>query len=545
MTEVREFLPQICRKDHINLDMRCIYFSSSMERGIDLDEILFHIKENKVDIIAMSLLSYDALPVYSMLLKECDSLSEKEVDERLDMIMHIFVDMLHNLREHTEATFLLHNTSGLPLGRYRKRIPIIPVFSSGKRYVIESINKRLRDLVAATPNTLLIDEYTVANNEGFRKCAKAVYPKSVIKDGMLHTGFLGYYLSLHYQTIVQAYDRLRKCKAIMVDFDNTLWKGVMADGDVQHYADRQNLLKRLKDMGILLISVSKNTIENIRWEEMVLKEEDFALHKINWDLKVNSVSSAVSELNIGMDTIVFIDDNPAELDMVQQELKEIIVMDATDEQTWNDLLMMSDFPNTKETEESRNRTRMYRQSFERNKTISAKKYDYPKLMASLELKVSFRQARESDLERIYELVSRTNQFNTTTVRYSKDEITAMMDSDTHKVYLATLEDKFGALGVVLVVIIELREDVAVLLSLIMSCRAMGFALENQILHLMANRQFLNRDKLIGIYRATDRNTPCALLFQNNNFVRLNDTDWCYEVDKCEPIPAIEWIRMES
>ncbi|MCG7987553.1 MAG: HAD-IIIC family phosphatase [Candidatus Thiodiazotropha weberae] len=545
MTEVREFLPQMCRQDHINLDMRCIYFSASIDRSIDLDEIAHYLKENKIDVITMSFLSYDALPIYSMLLRECKALSKSEIDERLDMIIHIIMDTLYNLRQYTEATFLLHNTSGLPLGRYRKRIPFLPAYSSAKRYVVEGINERIKKLANSTQNTILIDEYAVANSEGLRKCSKAVYPDNIIKGGMLHTAYLGYYLSMQYQNILQPFNLLRKCKAIMVDFDNTLWEGVMADGKVKHYNAKQNQLKNLKDMGILLVSVSKNTIDNIRWDEMVLQEDDFVLHKINWDMKVNSISSAISELNIGVDSIVFIDDNPVELDMVKQELNDIVVLDATNDKTWSMLEMIADFPNTKETEESRNRTKMYRESFDRDQAISSKKHDYQKLMSSLELKVGFRQAQDSDLERIYELVNRTNQFNTTTIRYTKNELNSMMKSDTHKVSIATLSDKFGSLGVVLVVIIDLKQTEAVLSSFIMSCRAMGFAIENQILHLITKRDYLDRDRLIGIYSPTDRNTPCAMLYSNNNFTKVNNNEWFYEIDKNEPINEIGWISMQS
>lgn len=544
MNEIRVFLPHMCKNNKISLDMRCIYFSAKMDQGIDLTEIADFIRNNKVDIIALSFFSYEALPLYTMLLKESGRLSQQEIDNRIDMIMNMLEDMLNQIRKHTEATLLIHNISGLPLGRYRKRIPLFPIFSSKKKHLLINLNSRIKQLVSNINNAELVDESSIASENGYRNCAQAVYPKHVVANGMLHTGKLGYYLSEAYHEKVSAYATLHKCKAIMVDFDNTLWSGVMADGDVIHFRDKQKLLKDLKDTGILLISVSKNTEKNIRWDEMVLKYEDFVLHKINWDLKVNSISNAVKELNIGMDSIAFIDDNPVELELVKQQLQDITVLNATDDKTWTYLKMMFSFPGTKETEESLKRTEMYRQSFERKSSLEQRSHDYPTMMASLNLNVSFRKSCSSDISRIYELVNRTNQFNTTTIRYSKKELKEMMqDNSKWKIFVATLEDKFGSLGIVLVVILELEENFATINSFIMSCRAMGFALENQILHLLSDTTIHNRQRLVGIYKETDRNTPCANLYNSCNFTEESDGKWVYQIGSNEEIKAVSWINM--
>jgi len=544
MNEIRVFLPHMCKNNKISLDMRCIYFSAKMDQGIDLTEIADFIKNNKVDIIALSFFSYEALPLYTMLLKECGKLSQQEIDIRIDMIMNILEDMLNQIRKYTDATLLVHNISGLPLGRYRKRIPLLPVFSAAKKRIVINLNSKVKQLVSNISNAELIDESLVANKNGYRNCAQAVYPKHVVANGMLHTGKLGYYLSEAYLEIVSAYATLHTCKAIMVDFDNTLWSGVMADGVVSHFQNKQKLLKKLKDTGILLISVSKNTEKNIRWNEMVLKYEDFVLHKINWDLKVNSISNAVNELNIGMDSIVFIDDNPVELELVKQQLQGITILNANDDKTWSSLKKMFSFPGTKETEESLKRTEMYRQSFERKSSLEQKSHDYPAMMASLNLNVSFRKACNSDLSRIYELVSRTNQFNTTTIRYSKKELKEMIqDNSKYQIFVATLEDKFGSLGVVLVVILELEDNFATINSFIMSCRAMGFSLENQILHLLSDATFHNRQRLVGVYKETDRNTPCANLYKSCNYTEESDGKWVYQIGAKKEIKPISWINM--
>ena len=520
MNEVRVFLPHMALENNIPTDVRCIYFSAQANKGIDLTEIENFIDNNKVDVIALSLLSYEALPLFSMLLNESSTLSNSEIEARIDHIMSLFSDMVEGLRKKSEAPLLIHNVSGLPLGRYRKRLPFLPVFSAKKQTILTRMNEKIAALVSATTNAILIDEFQIAKVNGFRESARAMFPKRIVGAGFLHTAKLGYFLSQRYCEVIAAYQKFKKCKALMIDFDNTLWEGVMADGDVEHFNQRQKLLKNLKDAGILLVSVSKNTESNIRWQEMVLQPDDFVMHKINWDLKVQSISTAVSDLNIGMDSVVFIDDNPVELDMVSKQLPEVVCIDATSEAAWQQLQLLFSFPITKQTEESKKRTAMYREAFERKRTLNNEKFDYAQMMGTLGLTIEFRSAQQNELDRVYELVSRTNQFNTTTIRYSKEQLSKFFDDENYQVLVSTLSDKFGDLGIVVVVILKLEQDKAIIDSFIMSCRAMGFMVENQILQLLCSDQYHQKDAVIGVFTETDRNTPCAALYQNNHFEKV-------------------------
>jgi FkbH-like protein len=544
MNELRVFVPSALTKDDINVDFRCVYFSALMGKDVDFTSIDTHINEFKPEVIGLSLLSYDALPIYSMLLKELNELSVSEIEARISLIVEILTSFVLKIREVTDATLLLHGVSGIPLGKYRRRIAFIPSFSRKKAKLLSILNQRILECSNATINCLFIDEFKVGKTHGFKHSNSQIFPRKHIQNGMLHTNWFGYYLSEQYTSIIKNLNQVKQCKVLMLDFDNTLWEGVMGDGEVHHYVDRQHLLKRLKDSGILLVSVSKNSYENIRWDEMVLKPEDFVLHKINWDLKVISISTAVEEINIGLDTAIFIDDNPVELDLIQSQLPQVKCLDATQKRTWDVLELMHQLPITKETEESKKRTLMYQEAFERKKLTNSHSFNYEKMMGTLQLELKFTKAPLKEISRIHELVSRTNQFNTTTKRYSKDELTNFIKKTDTDVFIGSLSDKFGRLGIVLVVIAIKKNSVVILDSFVMSCRAMGFGLEKKVISLLVNEYEGVADSLIGEFVATDRNTPCSSLYSEAGFEAISE-QWVLDSDKFTQIAKIPWITVSE
>jgi len=542
MNEIRLFLPSMCSDRGVNVDIRCIYFSAVAGKPINTDEIIEYIGTNKVDLVALSFMSYAGIPAYSTLLKECDRLSRNEIDGRVNFILNHVHDFIETIRAITKAPFLLHNASGLPLSRYRKRLPFVSPLSKNRKYAIDSLNAGIGKLVSHSENTLLIDERCISRANRLRKCDSSVFDRRVVGKGFFHTSWFGYYIAGYYLNIVNAYKKYHDKKVIMVDFDNTLWEGVMAEGEVIHHTDRQSLLKELKNSGILLVAVSKNTAENIRWEEMQLQESDFVLQKINWNMKTQSIVEAVKELDIGMDSIIFIDDNPAELGMVQEALPEILVEDTNNPDLWERLGLMTSFPNTAMTEESRHRTDMYRVEMERKKSLDSG-LDYEAMMDSLELRLEFRLAEKNDTDRLYELASRTNQFNTTTVRYSKRELMRMQEDPGFRIYIGKLRDKYGALGIVATVMLRIEGEEAEIISFIMSCRAMGFGVEQQMLHevIGANNQAVKR--VYGKYIRTDRNNPCSSLYANNHFKRISDEEWLLDAESAQLPEPVSWISL--
>jgi FkbH-like protein len=166
------------------------------------------------------------------------------------------------------------------------------------------------------------------------------------------------------------------------------------------------------------------------------------------------------------------------------------------------------------------------------------------MMANLGLSLEFRRATRRDLDRLTELVQRTNQFNTTTRRYTRQQLQDFMASDRHRVHVATLADKFGSMGLVLTVIVERRGEEAVVDSVVMSCRAMGFQLEHAVLRLAFDAE-PDATRWLGLFVPTDRNTPAAGLFAECGFVAKDDDAWVRDPGAADPVvPAWFAVTIE-
>jgi FkbH-like protein len=531
MNEIRVFLPDACRDRGFEVDVRCLYFSAVVGRDISTAQIRDFLARQPMDVLAFSFLSYEGLPLYAALLRDADTIAAAELEQRVQAIIGLMRRFLVELRELTDAPFLVHNASGLPLTRSRRLLPWLPPLSPGRRQATAALNAAIAELAANTTNTLVIDEAAVAAARGHRASMAPVVPTP--RDAEFHTARFGEYVVVEYADVLASFESMRKAKVLAVDFDNTLWDGVMAEGDVVHHHDRQAALKAAKDGGILLVAVSKNDPANVRWGEMTLAPDDFVLHKIGWNLKVESITAAAKQLELGMDSFVFLDDSPAEREFVRSQLPTVRVLDATDPFTWRAVERLLRFPNTKDTEEARRRTELYREQAQRQEALGGE-FDYPTMMAGLGLVIGFRRAVAADLDRVVELVQRTNQFNTTTRRYTRQQLQGFLASPSHRVHVATLADRFGSLGLVAVVIVEREGEDAVIDSFVMSCRAMGFQFEQAVVRLAIDAE-PGVTRWSGLFVPTDRNTPAAGLFAECGFTAGASHAWVRPADSSDPI----------
>jgi FkbH-like protein len=540
--ETRAFLQQQARDQSIDLDIDHVFFSAS-QGALSVDDVLASIKRAPPDLIGMSLFSFEGIPPYVGLLRQAAHLATPELDARVQGLVDLLDNVIQTIRAETDAPILLHNACGLPLDRVRRRLPFLAPLSRSRRKVVELIAAKTADLAATRENTLLVDEVGLAENSGgLRACGRGVFRADDVPAAVFHTSRLGSLLADHYFEVLAAYRMLRNAKVLLVDLDNTLWFGVMAEGPVQHNLELQKLLKRLKEAGVLLVALSKNDPESIRWSEMALAPDDFVLHKISWQPKPDGVSQAVSELDLAPAAFVLLDDNPVERALVSEQIPGVAALDPARRETWRALEMWLDFPSTKQTEEARRRTELYREAAERRRS-TAGVHDYPSMMQSLGLRLGLRPAQQSDMDRLLELIQRTNQFNTTTKRRSTAEIQQLFRSASHQIYVASLRDRFGSLGVVAVGITERTPDDEVIIdSIIMSCRAMGFGLEQALLSKLIDREPAKRH--IGLFIPTERNGPAAGLFANCGFHKIGDDNrWVLEnKDQRPEVPA--WFNEE-
>ncbi len=540
MTELRAFAAVRCREQGLSLDARHLYFSARQGVGLSTDEVLSALEQRPADLIALSFLTFEGIPAYRALLASADRARGAPIDRQVAAVVAAISGFVERIREATAATILLHGACGLPLSRWRRRLGMLPPLRRGRRRALRALNEEIGALAAATDNAVFIDEAAACEQRGLRAAGGSLLPRRVGPGAMFHTTRLGPALAPQYAELAGASAALGRAKVLLVDFDNTLWRGEIGEGDVVHHHDRQRLLGELREAGVLLVALSKNSPEAIRWDEMALDRSDFVLHKVSWNQKAQSVLEAADELDLAPDSFVLIDDNPAERELLRVRLPQIRALDPERAATWRALRLMLELPVTGRSAEAARRTEMYREAASRRAAL-ARPLDLDEMMSSLELRSALGSARDADLGRVHELLARTNQFNTTTRRRSEPELRQLLGSDRHGVYVASLEDKFGALGLVGVTIVERIEDRLEFDSVVMSCRAMGFGLEYAML-----REALDAEapwgQAVGRYVATSRNEPCSELFPSAGFRPQGEGQWALSPDDRGPSPP-EWLAV--
>ena len=344
------------------------------------------------------------------------------------------------------------------------------------------------------------------------------------------------------EEIVRAWNALKgnRKKCLVLDLDNTLWGGVIGEDGLQgidlsttkegsRFRDFQKRIKDLKDQGVLLAIVSKNNeedaMEAIREHpDMVLREDDFVIIKANWEPKPVNIEDIAKELNIGLDSLVFIDDNPIERESVKNALPEVNVPDfPKDTSTLESFAIEISkryFPVLKLTDEDLNKTDQYKVEQMRDE-IKQKSISIEEYLESLEMKKTFRQIEESDVTRAAQLTQKTNQFNLTTRRYTESDIWKMLKSENLQVWIGELEDKFGSYGKVILAIVKLEEKIAIIDTFLMSCRVMGRNIEKEFLSEIEKEMTLKgKTQIIAEYIPTPKNSVVKDFWGENDYTEL-------------------------
>lgn len=323
-------------------------------------------------------------------------------------------------------------------------------------------------------------------------------------------------------------------KCVVIDLDNTIWGGIVGDdgwenleigllGRGKVFSDIQTWLKELKNRGILLAVCSKNEEANakevfLKHPDMVLRMEDFALFVANWKPKNETILEIANSLNIGIDSLVFLDDNPAERELVASTLPAVAVPDLpNDSSLWLSFLQKENlFETIGATIEDANRTKMY-QTLQKRKTeqlIHASLDDY---LASLQMKVKILAFDSFTLPRVAQMLQRTNQFNLRTIRHSESDLRQMIDSDHYRGFAFSLSDKFGDEGIVSALLLKIETDRLFIDSWVMSCRVFGRELEFLVFNKMLEEsKKLNLD-IFAEYMPTAKNQMVKTLLSTLGF----------------------------
>jgi len=351
-------------------------------------------------------------------------------------------------------------------------------------------------------------------------------------------------------------------KMIILDLDNTLWGGIVGDDGWQNlilgghspwgeaYRDFQLGLQALKRRGVLLAIVSKNeesvALDAIqRHPEMILKADDFVGWKINWRSKAENIAELVHELNLGLQSVVFIDDNPVERDAVRQLLPEVLVPEWPADSLFyaQSLTELRCFISNVVSDEDRERAHMYAVERQRQQA-RAEIGSLADWLESLDIHVGSELLSESNLPRVCQLLNKTNQMNMTTRRLSETELMAWAAEPTHHMWAFRVTDRFGDLGLTGIVSLEQQRNRGRIVDFVLSCRAMGRNIEEVMLGFVTEQaRALGLSEVYGAYVPTDRNKPCFDLLKRSGFVfRENRLSFHWSTDL--PYPTVAHVTVE-
>ena len=355
------------------------------------------------------------------------------------------------------------------------------------------------------------------------------------------------------------YGRTAKC--LVLDLDNTLWGGVVGDDGVEGlkigegnaegeaFKAFQEYLLQLKRRGMLLAVCSKNEPENAlapfeQLPDMVLRRNDFVAFTANWNPKSEGLVEIARQLNIGLDALVFVDDNPAERALIRQILPEVKVVELSadpaeyplllDQSGWLELASL--------TSEDRDKTEQYRKNAQRSE-LQMQHSDYDSYLKSLEQRASIGEFEPQQLDRITQLINKTNQFNLTTQRLSRSEVEALMEHPDTLTACVRLADRFGDNGLISVLAGH-REAAVLHVDLwLMSCRVFKRGVE----YLLANYLFeqaagLGLESVLGTYRPTQKNKIVANLYADLGFEECGGEEdgtsyWRLGLKDYRPVPV--------
>lgn len=450
-----------------------------------------------------------------------------------------------------EVSYVLNNLRELPLVIVNRFSSLVFRYQDLEIDVYDRIKNELNNYIEETilPHVVLIDIDRVLASLSISKCVDYRFYHS--SKALYTVEFYKSYAQFIKPIFLSINGHARK--VLVLDGDNTLWRGIVGEDTVDEisvsaddmdgvvYEEIQCLAKSLSQKGILLGLCSKNNPDDIqkvfeRCSHSKLKLGDFAVQKVNWDNKVTNLLSISSELNIGLNSMVFVDDSPFEIDFAKKSLPEIYVMQVPSNihdypQRFRELSSL--FYTLSKSAEDKSRHQLYQQQAVRiaSKSTFANLEDY---LRSLQLRLLFHTNCLPLIPRLAQITQKTNQFNLTTQRYTENDLRRFIKNKDSHIYAFELSDQFGSYGVVGLCIVKLssQEKVAEIDSFLMSCRIIGrnveFVFANEIISQLKSEGFKT---IRARYRQTTRNSQVAEFYDQLNFkvVSVNSEGRAYEL----------------
>jgi FkbH-like protein len=346
-------------------------------------------------------------------------------------------------------------------------------------------------------------------------------------------------------------------KALIFDCDNTLWRGVIGEdgfNGVEIFKEIQFLALELEKKGVIIGLCSKNNPEDIDYlienhPDILLKDKNIVIKKVNWKNKVSNLKSISNDLNIGLDSIVFLDDSSFEVELIKKELPNVTVFKVPPKEYEYGLMLRKIsnlFYTPSITQEDKNKTKMYKDQAERSKHMG-KELNIEDYLASLDMSITIHENNSSQVSRISQLTQKTNQFNLTTKRYSESEIKELILSENKLVLSIDVDDKYGPSGLTGLAILCLQSSN--IDSFLLSCRVLGRNIEFKFIDALIkiakenNLTFLNSK-----YISTQKNQQVRNFYNQCGFDLINETnnasDYCLNIDSYKA-KNIQYIRLKT
>lgn len=446
--------------------------------------------------------------------------SEEKVEECLKAEMARYQAIWNKLSDELDC-IVIQNNFDLPLSRSLGGLDSTETF--GKTNFLMRLNLEFARAARQNPKLVIQDIHYLSAQIGLDKWFDREYWFSY-KMAVSHVGTVHLAHSLA-KLVRAAYGKTRKC--LVLDLDNTMWGGVIGDDGMygikigqenaqgEAFTAFQQYCRELNERGILLAVCSKNELDNAQQgfshPDTVLKLENFTSFQANWDPKPGNIERIATEINIGLDSFVFIDDNPAERALVSAQLPPVAVPDVgTEVSRFAEFIEREGyFEVTRINRDDTQRAAFYADNHER--AVHQSQFaDYSEFLASLDMKAEIGAFSTTYLDRIAQLTNKTNQFNLTTKRYTLADMEAMAAAPEFITLYGRLADRFGDNGLITVVTGKVINQQVHIDLWFMSCRVLKRDMEHAMLDtLVAKALARGAEEIIGYYYRTQKNEMVA------------------------------------
>ena len=463
------------------------------------------------------------------LARNFNALSKAQVQAEIDRIKEFISSVLSGIRGQTDAMILWHSFE-LPAH------PALGILDSqtseGQAATIGKLNEFLKESLKSCGNSYLVD---------LNLCRLRVGDKSFYDQRYWHIGRAPYSREALHEISEENFKFIRPLKGknkkcLVLDCDNTLWGGIIGEDGLNEiklgktypgsaYYEFQQEVLNLYNRGVILALCSRNDEADV-WEvfrkhpDMVLKEEHIAAAQIEWQDKAAGLKQLSRDLNIGLDSMVFMDDSEFEIDLVREVLPEVAAIHLPADRAVENRDILAScglFDSLSLSEEDKKRGAMYKAEARRKKLLiqATDLFNYLKF---LEMVLTVRFVDEFTIPRIAQLTQKTNQFNLTTRRYSEEEIKNFSKSDRADVFCVKLSDKFGDSGIIGVGILKYQSEKAVIDEFLLSCRILGRGVEDAFLIQTLKIAEKNGCRtVIGEYIPTAKNGQVGDFYEKHGF----------------------------